>query len=40
MKVRAGLNFRQEIGEKAWMGFDWDKVYFFDKRTGKAIMGG
>jgi len=40
LKVRTGLNFRQEIGEKAWMAFNWDKAYFFDKKTGKAIMWG
>jgi len=40
LKVRAGLNFRQEIGENAWMAFNWNKAYFFDKKTGKALMWG
>ena len=40
LKVRTGLSFRQEIGEKAWIVFNWNKAYFFDKKTGKALMWG
>ncbi len=39
LKLRTGLNFKQEIGENAWIGFDWDKAYFFDKKIGKTITG-
>lgn len=40
LKLRTGLNFKQEIGENVWIGFDWDKAYFFDKKIGKTITGG
>ncbi|GAH87808.1 unnamed protein product, partial [marine sediment metagenome] len=30
-KVRTRLDFKQEIGENAWVDFDWNRAYFFDK---------
>lgn len=38
LKVRTGLDFNQEMGELAWVDFNWDRTHFFNKKTGKAIM--
>jgi ABC-type sugar transport system ATPase subunit len=38
LKVRTGLDFNQEIGELAWVDFNWNRTHFFNKKTGKAIM--
>lgn len=40
LKVRTGLDFNQEIGENVWVDFDWNRAYFFDKKTGKVITHG
>ena len=30
--------FRVDVGEKIWISFDMNKIHFFDKKTGKAII--
>jgi len=40
LKVRTGLDFKLEMSENSWIDFDWNKVYFFDKNTGKTIIYG
>ena len=38
VKVKTTPDFEISIGEKAWIGFDKEKMHLFDKKTGKAII--
>ncbi|MEM3697445.1 MAG: ABC transporter ATP-binding protein [Candidatus Bathyarchaeia archaeon] len=36
-KVKENAMFKAKAGEKVWLSFEKDKIYVFDKKTGKAL---
>ena len=38
VKVKASPDIEISIGDKAWIGFNEDKIHIFDKATEKAII--
>jgi multiple sugar transport system ATP-binding protein len=38
VKAKTALDFRINIGEKVWIGFNKEKMHLFDKKTGQAII--
>jgi len=38
VKARTSPDFAIDVGEKAWVGFNKEKMRLFDKKTEKAII--